>query len=94
MNLLSQLFDGDQRFAVCLCLPLSDFALDVLADDDDRQEHKLQECLSSPGNDLEWIPGGQGLWQRHQREGSKEKPDIASPSFNASFSLEQQSMFF
>lgn len=55
VDFFCKLPNSHKRFAIRICLPFSNLALNVLTNDDDRQQDKLKESLRSPGHDLQGV---------------------------------------
>src|SRR5579862_1279460 len=71
LDLFGFLEDCDCVFVGSLGAGVGGCGLDVLTDDDDRQQHKLQEGLGDPGDDDQTVSGAEcrrGADQRQQGE--------------------------
>ena len=51
MNFYSQGMDGNECLMIAVCAGITGGSLDILANNDDGQQHQLQESLRDPGND-------------------------------------------
>jgi hypothetical protein len=50
MNFHSQGMDGNECFMIAVCAGITGGSLDILANNDDGEQHQLQESLRDPGN--------------------------------------------
>ena len=76
MNFRRQGMDGDQRLMIAFSARITGGGLDILADDDDGQQHQLQERLGDPTHDDNRAPRRN---RRRKRDEGNQGEQICTP---------------